>query len=130
MTVPMRWACFLTAVLLNACGGGDASDVRLPDANASKVVGPAVTVTAPTLSGGQAFATGGVEAVFEGGVCDGGNGQFSASWMYGDTSSSTTPNRHTYPVSGIPMVYGLTVQCTDTANNPPAAITALINVRP
>lgn len=130
MTVPTRWACFFIPVLLNACGGGDASDVRLSDANASNKVGPAVTVTAPSLSGGQSFAKGGVEAVFEGGICGGGNGQLSASWMYGDTSSSTASNRHTYPISSIAQFYNLTVKCTDTANNPPATVTSIIEVRP
>lgn len=128
MTVPTRWACLLLPMLLNACGGGDASDVRLPDPNASSKVGPAVSVTAPYLSAG--YATGGAEAVFEGGVCGGGNGQLRAAWMYGDGSSSTASNRHTYPVRSTTIFYDLTVQCTDTANNPAATVTAHVEVRP
>jgi hypothetical protein len=130
MTVPTRWACFLVAVLLNACGGGDASDVRLPDPNAANKVGPAVTVSAPYLSGGRTYTTGGTEEAFEGGVCSGGNGHLSAAWLYGDGSSSTPSNRHTYPIRSTTVFYGLTVQCTDTASNPTGTVTAIVEVRP
>ena len=130
MTVLTRAACVVLTALLHACGGGDAADVRLPDPNAANTVGPAVTVSAPYLSGGRTYTTGSTEEIFEGGICDGGNGQLRAAWLYGDGSSSTPSNRHTYPVRSTTVFYNLTVQCTDTASNPAGTVTAIVEVRP
>lgn len=128
LSQPLLALCL--AASLYACGGGDASDTRLPDANSANKVGPGITVTVPYLTGGKAYTTSGAEAVFEGGVCGGGNGQLSALWIYGDGSSSTAPNRHTYVTDNTIRFYDLVVKCTDTANNPWATVTAHVEVRP
>lgn len=109
------------AALLCACGGGDEIPAK------ATTVSTVITVTPPVLI---AAARGGVPVHFGGGACGGGNGQLTATWSYGDGSSSDSGSTHTYPVAATTQSYSLIVKCTDTANNPWATITAIIQVAP
>lgn len=119
MTLGKSMACMGLAVLLLGCGGGDGNPTP------STVSRGAITLTPPVLSGGKAAATAGVAESFEGGLCSGGNGVLTTIWSYGDGSTITNSNIHTYAIAGD---FSLTVKCTDTAGTPWAVVTAIIRV--
>ena len=111
------------ATLLCACGGSDETPTKASTARVP------ITITQP-FQIATATARGDVPVQFGGGDCGGGNGQLTATWIYGDRSSSDNGKTHIYPVSATTQKYALTVQCNDTVNNPPATHTGFITVDP